>query len=212
MNSTFFECNISYLNEVEGKQKKVTENIMVDALSFGEAEVVCTDSMGAFDGLVIKGIKRSTYADIILPDGERCDNYYKAKTTVTILDEKSGKEKGTTIYYLVNGDSVAEALMLLQKKVVDVAMDDMTIKGLTDTNIVDVVYNSDTVEGLVEVKLDDVTTTVPKKTLNKAEFALYFGAYQAKFVHTDGQIECVEFDGETALSKYVGLSLEYVKK
>ena len=94
--ATWFECRIRYEKTMEdGMQKKVTENYVVDALSFSEAEERITEEMsvyvsGEFD---IVDIKIAPYAEVFFADSDAADKWYKAKLAFITLDEKTQKEK-----------------------------------------------------------------------------------------------------------------------
>jgi hypothetical protein len=100
----WFECKIRYEKTMDdGLQKKVTEQYVVDALSFSEAEERITEEMssyisGEFD---VTDIKIATYKEIFFSDDEAADRWYKAKLQFITVDEKTDKEKRSNVNYLV---------------------------------------------------------------------------------------------------------------
>ena len=92
----WFETKIKYEKTMEdGLTKKVTEQYVVDALSFTEAERRIIEEMtnyisGAFD---VADIKKATYKEIFFSDAEMADRWYKAKLQFITIDEKTEKEK-----------------------------------------------------------------------------------------------------------------------
>ena len=67
MMHNWFECKVSYEKIMEdGKQKKVTEPYLVDALSFTEAEARIIEELTPFISgeFVIKDIKRAKLSEI----------------------------------------------------------------------------------------------------------------------------------------------------
>ena len=136
----WFLCRIKYDKTTEdGLQKKVTEQFVVDALSFTEAEARIMEQMasyisGAFD---VHEIDRCAYKEVFFADEDSADKWYKAKLQFITLDERTAKEKKSSVYYLVNGSSLENA----RKNIDDVmsgTMIDYTIAALSETPIVDV--------------------------------------------------------------------------
>ena len=136
----WFLCRIKYDKTMEdGLQKKVTEQFVVDALSFTEAEARIMEQMasyisGAFD---VHEIDRCVYKEVFFADEDSADKWYKAKLQFITLDERTAKEKKSSVYYLVNGSSLENA----RKNIDDVmsgTMIDYTIAALSETPIIDV--------------------------------------------------------------------------
>jgi len=207
MNSTFFECKISYLGaEEDGKVKKVSESIIVDALSFTESEARVTEEMESFDCLSIKEIKRSNYAEIIIDSTDVKELFFKCKANMLSLDEISGKEKKTSIYFLINGDSVADTLNVFNEKIVKTTMGDITLASVVETKIAQVIFTAETVEqmvneetketiDLVKVQCDDMYAMVDRKLLNKQKFDILFeNGIKLTFTNDDKGIVCTDVE------------------
>ena len=136
--ATFFECGVRYERTTEEgtTKKKVNELYIVDALTFTEAESRITEEMqpfvsGDFDVMTLKRTRYSEY------DNSEGDKYYKAKIMFITLDEKTGKEKRTAVYWLVPANDIGEA----RKKVVDAFANttlDYEIATLDETKYFDV--------------------------------------------------------------------------
>lgn len=117
MTSTYFECKVSYEKIMEdGKQKKVTEPYLVDALSFTEAEARIIEELTPFISgeFVIKDIKRAKLSEIFF--NENGDRFYKIKVYFITLDEKSGAEKKTAAQMLTQASNLKEAIEVLEKR------------------------------------------------------------------------------------------------
>lgn len=134
-----FECKVKYtkVDSESGKEKKLTETYLVDAVDFIEAQTRIHKEMesltsGEFE---LQSIKRVKYAELIQVD---CENiiWYKAKVSFTAVDETSGKEKRTAFSILVTGSNVEEASQNIQNAFKD-SMSDYTIEGITDSKIID---------------------------------------------------------------------------
>ena len=137
---TWFECKIRYEKVVEnGMQKKVTEPYLVDALSFTEAEARIIEETTPFISGVftVSDIKRANYSEIFPSDAECDDRWFKCKLCYITLDDKSGAEKKTSTYVLVQASDLERA-----KKNLDAGMKgtmaDYQVPSVVETAIMDV--------------------------------------------------------------------------
>ena len=102
--ANWFECSVRYERQMEdGNMKKVTELYVVDALSFGEAEETITREMlsyvsGEFE---VKNITPAVYGEVYFSDKAADDRWYKARLQFITIDEKTEKEKRTSVTYLI---------------------------------------------------------------------------------------------------------------
>ena len=115
----------------DGSQKMVSENYLVQAFSFGMAEDAIRNEIapfasGEFD---IVAVARKNYSEIItdkfgfesrINGGARrilgqknasieADKWFKCKLNFITLDERSGKEKKTAQFFLVNANTALTA-------------------------------------------------------------------------------------------------------
>ena len=113
----FFECKIQYEKvQEDGLQKKTVEKYVVNALTHSEAEERIIEEMSAYISgeFDVKGIVPAAYKEIFLTEagdpqlGEDL-RWYKAKVQFLTFDEKTDKEKRTTVCYLVEAASVSGA-------------------------------------------------------------------------------------------------------
>ena len=138
--ANWFECKIRYEKVMEnGLAKKVFENYTVDAMSFSEAEARIIEEMssyisGEFD---VTDIKPAAYGEIHFSDAPADDRWYKAKLQFITIDEKSGKEKRSTVIYLVQGGTLQSALKNVDT-VMGTTMNDYIVASLAETQIMDV--------------------------------------------------------------------------
>lgn len=136
----WFECRIRYEKTMEdGMQKKVTENYVVDALSFSEAEERITEEMssyvsGEFD---VADIKIAPYGEVFFADSDNADRWYKAKLAFITLDEKTQKEKRSTVNYLVNAGTLNGAVKSIDE-VMSQSMVDYAVVSVNETTLMDV--------------------------------------------------------------------------
>lgn len=129
--ANWFICKIRYEKTMDdGLQKKVTEQYVVDALSFTEAEARIIEQMssyisGEFD---VVEIDRCVFKEVFFSDEDTADKWYKAKLKFITIDEKTDKEKKTPVYYLVQAGSFEGA-----RKNIDEVMGGMMIDYIIDT-------------------------------------------------------------------------------
>ena len=136
----WFETKVKYDKMMEGgTQKKVPEMYVVDALSFTEAEEAITEeashySTGEFD---VTDIKKAPYSEIFFSDNPSDDKWYKTKVQFIIIDEKSGKEKYSGVNYLVQSNTLQNAVKNIEE-VLNTGMQDWKIASVSETSIMDV--------------------------------------------------------------------------
>ena len=136
----WFECKIRYEKVTEdGLQKKVNENYVVDALSFSEAATRITEEMSSYISgeFEVADIKKAAYKEVFFTDDNIADKWYKAKLQFITIDEKTEKEKRSSVNYLVQAGSMNGAMKNIDE-VMGGTMIDYVISGLNDTTITDV--------------------------------------------------------------------------
>ena len=138
--ANWFLCKIRYEKTMEdGLQKKVTEQYVVDALSFTEAEARIMEKMSCYISgeFEVVEIDRCKFKEIFFSEGDCADRWYKAKLKFITIDEKTEKEKKTTVLYLVQAASFEAA-----RKNIDEVMRgtkiDYEIDTVSETVIMDV--------------------------------------------------------------------------
>lgn len=133
----WFLSKVTYEKMLEsGLQKKVTEQYLVDALSFTEAEARTIEEMKPFitGEFTVSAVGRARLSESFLGEGDR---YYKAKLNFITLDEKSGQEKKTAVYVLVQADNFEQSLKKLNEGMKG-TISDYEIVSITETAILDV--------------------------------------------------------------------------
>ena len=111
MNS-YFEVGVRYDKTMEdGAVRKVTENYLVEAVSFTEAEKRATQEMEAYisgDFRVVTE-KITNIAEIVTTDDATADKFYKVKHSLITINEKTLKEKKQAQYIIIQASSVDDA-------------------------------------------------------------------------------------------------------
>ena len=138
--SKFFEVKVQYQKmQEDGKEKKVTEQYVVEAMSFTEAETRIAEEMlpytdGDFD---IVSEKIAPYNEIFLSDNSTDDKWFVSKVSFITIDEKTAKEKKQTFRYLVQART-SELAMDYTKEMFSHGMSDYRIDAVKDTPTLDV--------------------------------------------------------------------------
>lgn len=136
--NTWFECTAKYAKMGEdGREKKVSETYLLDAVSFTEAETrIYKELVSMVSGeFTVTRISKTKLAEII--PSEMGDRWYKAKVTFITFDEESGKEKRVSQFVLVFSDNVKSAYDQVIEAMKGM-MADFEIGGITESPIVDV--------------------------------------------------------------------------
>lgn len=135
----WFEVKIKYQRiDEQGKEKKVSEPYLINAMSFTEAEAKILEEMEPYVGeeFSITNIKRANYSDIFYYDDG--DRWFKCKVEFVMLDEEKGVEKKTANYMLVQANDIDEALKNFTNSMKD-CMADYTLQTIQETPIMDVI-------------------------------------------------------------------------
>jgi len=138
--ANWFECKIRYEKTMEdGLQKKVNESYVVDALSFSEAEERIIDEMSAYISgeFNVKDIKMAPYGEIFFSDDASADRWYKARLQFITIDEKTDKEKRSSVTYLFQASTLPGAVKNIETGMSG-TMVDYTILSVAETTLMDV--------------------------------------------------------------------------
>lgn len=144
--SKFFEVKIQYQKMLEdGKEKKVTEQYVVEALSFTEAEARIVGEMLPYtDGdLDVVSEKIAPFNEIFISGNSTDDKWFVSKVGFITLDEKTAKEKKQTFRYLVQA-ATSEIALDYTKEMLSHGMSDYSIDSVHDTQTLNVFLNERT--------------------------------------------------------------------
>ena len=150
--SKYYEVKIQYQKmQEDGKEKKVTEQYVVEALSFTEAESRIIEEMthyisGEFD---VVSEKIAPYNEIFLSDNSTDDKWFVSKVGFITIDERTAKEKKQTFRYLVQA-APSKLALDYTNEMFSHGMSDYIIDAVQDTPTLDVF--------LYEVKKEVVET------------------------------------------------------
>ncbi len=149
MTANWFEAKVKYVKVGEdGKERKMSESYLLDAMSYTEAESRITESLREMiqGDFYIAGLKKSNVTELVESNDGNDDKWFKAKVNIIDADQISGKEKKSSQYFLVAGSELERALANLQKSLSTYVVP-FEIASLADTTIMDVFpYFSDDTE------------------------------------------------------------------
>lgn len=144
--SQWFECKVT-LDKIQenGTTKSVTEQYVVESLSYTEAEARIVEEIKCYtsESFVVKDIKKAQYKEVFLEDKDCSDiRCYKAKLDFITLDEKTQKEKRIRVTYLVQATNIRSAMKNLDE-VMRGTMIDYETCALAETKTIDIFEYAD---------------------------------------------------------------------
>lgn len=122
----------------EGLLKLVTEQYLLDADSFTEAEARIYEQLeqrtlgGYFE---VDAMSKTSYTDVFFYNDSSI--WHKCKIQYYIADENSGKEKKVTQYMLVEAQTVKEAYDRIKESLSNMTID-FTVPDVVETKIIEV--------------------------------------------------------------------------
>lgn len=139
---TWIECKVRYDRLADnGATRRVTESYLVDALSCTEAEARVTQELSPFisGDFRITSVVTTKISEIFWDASG--DRFYKVKVNFITLDEKTGAEKRSASYVLVQASGFREAYGNFTDGMKG-TMADYEIEAISETKLVDV-YRAD---------------------------------------------------------------------
>ena len=148
--SQWFETKVKYDKTMPdtGAIKSVTEPYLVDALSFTEAEARITKEMEPFVSgeLTVTAVRKVRFEDVLYHEGG--DRWYKVKINMITIGEKTGAEKRSASFSLVQASEFKLALDYFLEAMKSVLFD-FEIVNITEMAYIDV-FGADLGGGKVE--------------------------------------------------------------
>ena len=112
----WFECKAKYVKIYEdGKERKVTEVYLVDAVTCTDAETRLIEYLKTMvrGEFAVGKVAESNIVEIF--PHETGEWWWKAKIQTVVIGEQLGKEKKVTHYFLVAADDIKQALQRLEE-------------------------------------------------------------------------------------------------
>ena len=134
----WYNCKVKYGRETEdGFMKQITEDYLVDAISYTEAEsriygIMEDHVSGEFS---INSISKTNITEVI--NYEDSESWYKCKVTYSTVDGDSGKDLKVTAYFLVSAEQVKMAFERVEDNLSSMLVP-FDIPSIALTKIIDV--------------------------------------------------------------------------
>ncbi len=105
----WFQSKVKFLRQMDnGLIKQITEQYLVDAMSFTECEARVMQEVGeGMREVTMMAVAKSNIKEVVFYGDT--DMWFKTKVTYNMMDEDTEKEKKITTYMLVNANDVKEA-------------------------------------------------------------------------------------------------------
>ena len=135
---TWFECKAIYVKiDDDGRERKVSESYLFDAVSYTDAEARVTEQLATMvrGEFVVGSIRKSNIIEIF--PHENGEWWWKVKIGIVTIDEKAGKEKMINNYFLVAADDIKSALQRTEEALSYILVPYQTT-AITRSNIFDV--------------------------------------------------------------------------
>ena len=145
----WYECKVTHDVMIEDCVKTLTEPYLVEALSVTEAATRITAELeGDGDG-TIEGVTRKHFQEVFLEEGEWEHPFYLTKVALTTLDEKSGTEREQTFCYLIEAETLKDAMQRLEAEFRG-GVSDWELLSLSKSPIVEVITRLRTIPDTTE--------------------------------------------------------------
>lgn len=136
--ANYIQTNLRYNKMLEnGVIKTVTEQYLVGAMSFTEAEARITEEMAPFISgeFSVSAVKKTKIAEIFFDDN--AERNYLAKVNFITIDERSAVEKRQASLILIQADSFHDAVHKLDEGMKG-TIADYEIASVAETQILEV--------------------------------------------------------------------------
>lgn len=174
---TWFEVKVKYVKiDDDGREKKVSEAYLVDAVTFTDAETRIIQQMETMvrGEFIVDNIKKSNIVEIF--PNETGEWWYKAKIGIVTIDEEKGKEKKINNYFLIAADDIKEALQRLEEGLSYILVPYQTT-SLAICNIVDVFpYFEDKVNAPIPANLKPLKEVVKPQVFEDEDLDVVYSA------------------------------------
>ena len=135
----WYECKVTHDVMIENCVKTLTEPYLVEALSVTEAAARITTKLDGDGGdVTIEGVTRKRLQEVFLEAGELEYPFFLAKVALTSLDEKSGTEREQTYAYLIEAETLKDAIQRLEAEFRG-GVSDWELLSLSKSPIVEVI-------------------------------------------------------------------------
>ena len=135
----YIDTKVSYDKTLEnGVVKQVSEQYLVDAMTFAEAEARITEQLRPYMSgeFAVSAVRKSSIVEV-WRNANGGDRWFKVKIAFYTLNEKTMLEKRTNCQYLAQADTVGDALALA-RKMMNGTVANCEVVAVAESAIVDV--------------------------------------------------------------------------
>lgn len=163
--SEWFQSKVKFLRQMDnGLVKPITEQYLVDAMSFTEAEARVTAEIGeGMREVEMMAIAKSPIKEVVFYGDT--DVWHKCKVQYVMTDEDTEKEKKVTTYLLVNSADVKEAYERCEEHLKEMLVP-FTIPKIEESPIIDVYDYQQSLRGNA---FQNTATDLKNETQSKAD-------------------------------------------
>lgn len=143
MMNSYFEVGVRYDKTTEdGFIRNVTENYLLDALTFTEAEKRATEEMEAYISGEFRVVteKITNISEVVTTDDATADKFYKVKHSIITINEKTGKEKKQAQYIIIQAASIDDARDRYKQHIKGWLVD-VVLEAVSETKLMDYFRN-----------------------------------------------------------------------
>ena len=135
----WYECKVTQGKWVgDGQVKDFTEPVLVEALSVTEAATRITEEYGGSSLATVEGVTRKRFQEVFLADKNWERPFFLAKVSLTTLTEGSEAEREQTFRYLIEADTLKDAMQRLEAEFRG-TVSDWELLSLSKSPIVEVI-------------------------------------------------------------------------
>ena len=145
----WYECKVTHDVMIEDCVKTLTEPYLVEALSVTEAATRITAELEGDGDVTIESVTRKRFQEVFLEEGEWEHPFYLTKVALTTLDEKSGTESEQTFCYLIEAETLKDAMQRLEAEFRG-GVSDWELLSLSKSPIVEVITRLRTIPDTTE--------------------------------------------------------------
>jgi hypothetical protein len=186
--SEWFQAKVKFLRQMDnGLIKQVTEQYLVDAMSFTETETRVLQEVGeGMKELTMMSVARSNIKEVVVYGDTEL--WFKTKVTYSDLDTETEKEKKVTTYLLVNANDVKEAYERTGEHLKEMLVP-YQIPKIEESPIVEVYqYQKGIRQGLRRMRSEEMEALAAENELSLPKIQPS-GEYSGNFNVPEGEIE-----------------------
>lgn len=158
--SEWFQTKVKFLRQMDnGLVKEITEQYLVDAMSFTETEARAMQEVGeGTRSVTMMTIARSPIKEVVFYGDT--DLWFKTRVTYSLMDEVTEKEKKVTTHFLVNANDVKEAYERTEEHLKEMLVP-FQIPKIEESPIIDVFQRG---QSMRPKHVDDVASDLRKES------------------------------------------------